>query len=223
MTYTGEWKSMATTVKAQSRDTGKQSNLTNLRGKGFVPAVVYGYATDTTSISVSELDLLKTLREVGRNGVMKLDVDGDEVNVVLSDYQMDVLKGQVVHADFLAINMSDELEVDVVVTFTGTAIGAREGGVVNQPNREVSVRVKPSEIPDSIEVDVSNLAIGETLTVGDIREKTNFTILNEDDFTLVSVSAPRSDEELETTADEPAVAVDADKQVGSEKEGESSL
>lgn len=199
---------MTTTVKTQTRDIAQQSNLTKLRGEGFVPAVVYGYKTDTSSIAVSEIDLLKTLREVGRNGVMSLDVDGKKVNVVLSDYQMDVLKGKFVHADFLAINMTDELEVSVTVVTTGDSVGVNEGGVLNQSNREVTIKVKPSAIPESIEVDVTELAIGDTLTVGDIREKSEFNILNEDDFALASVTAPRSDEELETTADEPAVAED---------------
>lgn len=194
-----------TTVKTKTRETGKQSNLTELRHGGFVPAVVYGYKTDTTTIAVSEIDLLKALREVGRNGVMKLDVDGKLVNAVLSDYQMDVLKGKFMHADFLAINMSDELDVNVAVHLTGDSAGVREGGVLNQPNRELLVKVKPSDIPDSIDIDVSELAIGETLTVGDVRAKISFNVLNEDDFTLASVGTPRSDEELETTADEPAV------------------
>lgn len=206
-----------TTVKTQTRETGKQSNLTELRHDGFVPAVVYGYKTDSTTIAVSEIDLLKTLREVGRNGVMKLDVDGKSVNVVLSDYQMDVLKGKFVHADFLAINMSDELDVNVTVHLTGDSAGVREGGVLNQPNRELTVKVKPSEIPDSIDIDVSELAMGETLTVGDVREKIKFNVMNEDDFTLASVGAPRSDEELETTADEPAVDESAEVE---EVEGE---
>ena len=85
---------------------------------------------------------------------MKLDVDGKPVNVVLSDYQMDVLKGKFVHADFLAINMSDELDVNVTVVTTGDSAGVKEGGVLSQPNREVTIKVKPSAIPDSIEVDV---------------------------------------------------------------------
>jgi large subunit ribosomal protein L25 len=198
-------ENLTTTVKTQTREKGKHSNLTELRHGGFVPAVVYGYKTDSTTISVNELDLLKTLREVGRNGVMKLDVDGKSVNVVLSDYQMDSLKGKFVHADFLAINMADELEVNVVVHLIGDASGVREGGVLNQPNRELTVKVKPSDIPDSIDIDVSELAIGETLTVGDVRKKVKFNVINEDDFTLASVGAPRSDEELETTADEPSV------------------
>ncbi|MFC6039586.1 50S ribosomal protein L25/general stress protein Ctc [Paenisporosarcina macmurdoensis] len=208
---------MSTTVKTQVREKGQHSNLTKLRGEGFVPAVVYGYKTGTSSIAVSEKDLLKTLREVGRNGVMKLELEGKKLNVVLSDYQMDVLKGRVVHADFLAINMSDELEVSVTVVPTGDSVGVSEGGVLNQSNREVTIKVKPSAIPEVIEVDVTELAVGDTLTVGDIREKTEFHILNEDDFALVSVSAPRSDEELETTADEPAVAEDENAEENTEK------
>ena len=79
------------------------------------------------------------------------------------------------------------------------------------------MKVKPSEIPDSIDIDVSELAMGETLTVGDVREKIKFNVMNEDDFTLASVGAPRSDEELETTADEPAVDESAEVE---EVEGE---
>ena len=71
--------------------------------------------TEATPISVKERDLLKTLRVTGRNGVIKLNVDGKELNVVLNDYQSDALKGEIRHADFLAINMTEELEVDVTV------------------------------------------------------------------------------------------------------------
>ncbi|AYC30698.1 50S ribosomal protein L25/general stress protein Ctc [Paenisporosarcina cavernae] len=203
---------MANTVKAQTREVSKRSNLTNLRGEGHVPAVVYGFKTESTPISVSEVDLLKTLREVGRNGVMSLDVDGKSVNVVLSDYQMDVLKGNFVHADFLAINMKDELEVLVHVVPTGDAAGVKEGGVLNQPTREVTIKVKPSDIPDSIELDVSELGMNETLTVEALKKASSYNILEEDDVTLFSVTAPRSDEELETTADEDAVGEAGDEE-----------
>ncbi|QBP42974.1 50S ribosomal protein L25/general stress protein Ctc [Paenisporosarcina antarctica] len=199
---------MTTTVKTHVREKGQHSNLTKLRNEGFVPAVVYGFKTEATSIAVHEVDLLKTLREVGRNGVMKLDLAGKLVNVVLSDYQMNVLKGNVVHADFLAINMTDELEVSVTVVTTGSSVGESQGGVLNHPNHELTIKVKPSAIPDSIEIDVTDLEIGDILRVGDMREKCEFNILNDDDFALVSVSAPRTDEELETTADEPAVVAE---------------
>lgn len=189
---------MAIKMTAMKRETGKpHSALTDLRGEGNVPGVVYGYKTETTPIAVSEIDLIKTLRESGRNGVISLEVDGKSTNVVLSDYQMDALKGSFKHVDFLAINMSEEIEVAATVHLVGESPGEKEGGVVTQPNREVNIRVKPSDIPDSVDVDVSELQIGDSLSVSDIRSDFNFEILDEDDFLLVSVAAPRTQEELE--------------------------
>ncbi|MFJ7828461.1 50S ribosomal protein L25/general stress protein Ctc [Psychrobacillus sp. NPDC096623] len=187
---------MSTVVKTQKRN--KKENA-KLRNSGFIPAVVYGFETESQSIAINEKDFTKTLREVGRNGVMKLDVDGKSVNVVLSDYQMNILKGQMIHADFLAINMKEELEVSVAINVTGDSVGVSEGGMLQQPNREVTITVKPSNIPESIDIDVSSMAIGDTLTVADVRDKVDYPITNEDDFTLVTVSAPRVEEETEET------------------------
>lgn len=185
-------------MTATKRETGKaQSALTELRGKGHVPGVVYGYKTETTPIAVSEIDLIKTLRESGRNGVINLEIGGKSTNVVLSDYQMDSLKGSFKHVDFLAINMSEEIEVDATVHLLGDSPGEKEGGVVTQPNREVTIRVKPNDIPDSVDIDVSELAIGDSVSVSDIRDKFSFEILNDDDFLLISVTAPRTEAELE--------------------------
>lgn len=190
---------MSIVVKTQKRD--KKENA-KLRNSGFIPANVYGFEIESQSIAINEKDFAKTLREVGRNGVMKLDVDGKSVNVVLSDYQMNVLKGQMIHADFLAINMTEELEVNVAVNVTGDSVGISEGGMLQQPNREVTITVKPSDIPDSIDIDVSGMAIGDTLTVADVRDKVGYPITNEDDYTLVTVSAPRVEETEETESEE---------------------
>lgn len=185
---------MSTVVKTQKRN--KKENA-KLRNSGFIPAIVYGFELESQSIAVNEKDFVKTLREVGRNGVIKLDVDGKSVNVVLSDYQMNILKGQMIHADFLAINMKEELEVNVVVNVTGNSVGVSEGGMLQQPNRELTITVKPSDIPESIDIDVSSMAIGDNLTVADVRDKIDYAIMNEDDYTLVTVSAPRVEEETE--------------------------
>lgn len=203
---------MSTTIQSELREATKQSTLTELRKEGVVPSVVYGFKTESTPIAVKERDLLNTLRETGRNGVMKLNVDGKDLNVVLSDYQSDALKGTIVHADFLAINMTEELEVNVPVHLTGNSVGEKEGGILQQPNREVTIKVKPSDIPETFDIDISDLKIGETITVADIREKSQYEILSEDDHALVLISAPRTDAEMESlegdaegTAAEPEV------------------
>lgn len=187
---------MSTIVKAQDRSPKEN---TKLRNSGHIPAVVYGFQMESQPISVDEKNLSKTLREVGRNGVMKLEVNGKTINVVMSDYQMDILKGQMIHADFLAINMKEELEVNVAVHVIGTSVGVSEGGLLQQPNRELTITVKPSDIPEAIEVDISGMAIGDTLTVADVRDKIDYTITNDDDYTLVTVSAPRTEVEPEET------------------------
>ncbi|MCM3745662.1 50S ribosomal protein L25/general stress protein Ctc [Sporosarcina luteola] len=188
---------MSTAIQSKTRETKTRSALTALRNDGFIPSVVYGYNVKNTPIAVKEGDLLKTLREVGRNGVINLELDGKKLNVVLNEFQEDALKGEIRHADFLSIDMAEELEVDVTVQLIGESIGGKEGGIVQQPNHAVKIKVKPTDIPESFEVDISELQIGETLSVADIREKSKFEILNDDDHALVTISAPRSEEELE--------------------------
>ena len=185
---------MGTLIKAQRRS---YKENTILRNNGFIPAVVYGFKTDSQSIAIDEKDLAKTLREVGKNGVMRLDLDGNEINVILNDYQMNILKGKMIHVDFLAINMSNELEVSVPIAAVGTSEGVSQGGLLQQPNREVTIVTKPSNIPETIEVDVSGLGIGDNLTVGDIRKKVKYPIVEDDEFTLVTVLAPKLETETE--------------------------
>lgn len=197
---------MSTTIQAKIREKAQQSKLTDLRSEGFVPAVVYGYETEALTITVDSRELLKTLRVTGRNGVMKLVIDGKEINVVLNDYQADPLKGDIQHADFLAINMTEELEVDVHINLVGESVGVKAGGVVQQPNWELKIKVKPSDIPEGIDVDITELEIGETITVADIRKKSKYEILNEDEFILVLLSAPRTEEEMEELDAETADA-----------------
>ena len=188
---------MSTSIKAKAREAHKRSVKTELRKTGYVPAIVYGFKTESTPIAVNEKELEKTIRTEGRNAILSLDVDGKKVNAVLKEVQKEPLKGKLIHLDFLAVSMRQELEVEVPVVATGTSVGIKEGGVLQQPNRELKLTVKPSDIPENIEVDITELAIGDTLTVGDIRDKVDFTIVDEDDVVLVTVSTPVSEAELE--------------------------
>ncbi len=209
---------MSTTIQSELREATKQSTLTELRKEGVVPSVVYGFKTESTPIAVKERDLLNTLRETGRNGVMKLNVDGKDLNVVLSDYQSDALKGTIVHADFLAINMTEELEVNVPVHLTGNSVGEKEGGILQQPNREVTIKVKPSDIPETFDIDISDLQIGETITVADIREKSQYVIISEDDHALVLISAPRTDAEMEALEGDAEATTAAPEVIGEKQD-----
>ena len=195
---------------------GKQtrSDLKQLRNSGKVPAVVYGYGTKNTSVKVDEVEFIKVIREVGRNGVIDLGVGSKTIKVMVSDYQFDPLKNQITHIDFLAINMSEERTVEVPVQLVGEAVGAKEGGVVEQPLFDLQVTATPENIPESIEVDITDLQINDSYSVGDIKVSGDFTIENDPEESVVTVVPPTdepSEEEIEamegeSATEEPEVA-----------------
>ncbi|KZO00963.1 50S ribosomal protein L25/general stress protein Ctc [Pseudobacillus badius] len=198
---------MNAVLEAKQRNQFQRSAKTELRENGNFPAVVYGKDVEAKSIFINEGEFFRVIKEVGRNGVISLTVDGKKQNVVLHDYQQDPIKNDIVHADFLAVDLSSEITSNVRVDLEGEAAGATEGGVVQQPLFEISVTAKVSEFPENIKVDISNLAIGDSLSVGDIRGSQPFTINHEDDEVIVSILAPRVEEEPEESdAGEPEEA-----------------
>ncbi|MDU0440450.1 50S ribosomal protein L25/general stress protein Ctc [Staphylococcus haemolyticus] len=203
---------------------GKQtrSDLKKLRNTGKVPAVVYGYGTKNTSVKVDEVEFIKVIREVGRNGVIDLGVGSKSIKVMVSDYQFDPLKNQITHIDFLAINMTEERTVDVPVHLVGEAAGAKEGGVVEQPLFDLQVTATPENIPESIEVDITELEVNDSYSVSDIKVSGDFTIENDPEESVVTVVPPTdepTEEEVEAMEGEPAT--EEPEVVGEEKEEDS--
>ncbi|MFO3692289.1 50S ribosomal protein L25/general stress protein Ctc [Staphylococcus felis] len=202
---------------------GKQTrgDLRKIREAGKVPAVVYGYGTKNVSVKVDEVEFIKVIREVGRNGVIQLGVGSKEIKVMVSDYQFDPLKNQITHIDFLAINMSEERTVEVPVHLIGEAPGAKEGGVVEQPIFDLEITATPDNIPEYLEVDISGLEIGDSISVSEIKVSGDFTIENNPEDAVASVVAPTeepTEEEIaemegETQTEEPeVVGEEADKE-----------
>ncbi|WP_248559249.1 50S ribosomal protein L25/general stress protein Ctc [Mammaliicoccus sciuri] len=215
-----------TSLKSVIRQ-GKQtrSSLRKLRASGIIPAVVYGYGAKNTSVKVDEVEFIKTIREVGRNGVIELGVGSKTIKVMVSDYQYDSLKNQITHVDFLAINMKEELTVDVPVVLVGESVGASEGGVVQQPLFDLQITTTPDAIPENIEVDITELAIGDSYLVGDLDATDKYTIENDKEEAVVTVVPPTEEpaEDAEETAAEEADAVaeeEAEKEEAEKEEAE---
>lgn len=209
---------MAKLASASREGKGQRSELNELRSTGKIPAIVYGYEVENTNVSVDENEFIKVIREVGRNGVIDLDLNGKAVKVMVTDYQFDSLKNQITHIDFVAINMKSEVTVDVTIELIGEAAGAKEGGVVEQPNFQVQVTATPDNIPESIEINVEALEIGDSIHVSDLREGGNYTIENEDEETLVSVVPPQKEEEPEEDAEETEGEAAEGEEADSEEE-----
>lgn len=189
---------MAVTLKAQVREDHHRSTTKAIRKNGRVPAVVYGKDKESKSISVDTLQLLKTVRDEGRNSIISLDVENDKpVNVMLYDYQKDSLRDEVLHADFYVVNMSEEMDVEVSVRLEGEPAGVKEGGVLQQPLYELQVRAKPGDIPDEISVDIANLDIGDSISIVDLPQSDVYTFTDDPETTVATVLPPDTAEDTE--------------------------
>lgn len=201
---------MTTVLSAKKRETGPRSALTQLRASGQLPAILYGYKTEALPITLEYKQAEKAYRTYGGAAVFKIEVDGTVINAIMTDIQRDALKGTVKHLDLLAINMSENIEVEVPYTLIGDAIGVKEGGVLMQPNLTLKIKVKPSAIPENVEIDVSELAVGDTLSLDQVRNKLDFEILNEDDYTIATVTPPSPNAEESNLEDAGKTADDVE-------------
>jgi len=209
---------MAIKLKATKREDHKSSATKKLREQGEVPAVLYGKDKETKSIAVNSIELVKTVRDEGRNAIISLDVEDDKpVDVMLHDYQMDILKDELIHADFYIVDMTEEMDVDVAIRLDGEAVGTKEGGVLQQPLFELVVRAKPNNIPDEIVVDVAELDIGDSITIADLPKSDKYEILEEEDTAVATVTAPTEEEDLEPSDEDESVEPEL---VGAEDEDE---
>ena len=152
-------------LTAQKRTEFGNGPTRRLRRQGLVPGVVYQPGSPSTAFSLSERELRRAIAE-GRTGVIDLTVEGDRSRpVLLKDWQLHPVRGDVLHVDFQEVDLTQEVEAPVAVVLVGSSVGVRDGGVLDQTLREVQVRALPDALPDHLELDVSELAVGDSISV----------------------------------------------------------
>jgi len=189
---------MSTVLQAKDRSGEKKISVRKLRREGNIPAVMYGSAVESTAVYVSAADFAKTIKQVGRNGVFSLEVDGNKQDVVLTDYQKDAINNDIVHADFLAVDKSTKINAEVNVALVGDSAGVRDGGILQQPLFAVSITSTPANIPPSIEVDITSMQVGDVLTIADLNTEGKYEINHESDEVVASILPPKVEEEIDT-------------------------
>ncbi len=188
------------TLAAQKRTTSGSRPARRMRRDGRVPAVVYGSDLETTSISVDSRELGTTLHtEAGLNALINVVVDGeDEVLTVAREIQRDPVRGDITHLDLIQVSLDIEIEAEVTIEYVGVPAGVREeGGFVEAIETSVVLTALPTNIPASIEVDITELGIGDTLKVADLADIEGVTYTTDEDRPLVTVLLPSAEEEPE--------------------------
>jgi large subunit ribosomal protein L25 len=210
---------VSATLKAEIRDTKKSSVLSKIRNEGGLPAVLYGQKKESKPIFVDNPEFLKVYRSVGKNGVITLKVENESHSVMVYDLQKDPLKGDYVHADFYEVDMNQEVDADVPVHLIGESAGSKDGGITQQLLHEISVRALPAEFPESIDINVEALDIGDTIQIKDIKASGNYEILNDSEEVAVSVIAPTQEGAVAEDKDE-AAQQDEPEVIGENSENE---
>jgi large subunit ribosomal protein L25 len=184
------------TVKATVREGRGKNDARRTRRAGMVPVTVYGGGGETVAAAAPLNELAAILRsEAGRNTIFTLDVEGVGASeVMFHDRQIDPVRGRLVHADFQRLVKGQKIEVTVPLHLIGEPVGVREEqGVLEQIMRELEIRCEPREIPDAIDLDVSNLGVHDVLHVSDIPVGANIEILNEPDAVVATVGIVREE------------------------------
>jgi len=196
-------------VQAKVRDGRGKNDARRARREGMVPITVYGGGAETVAAVAPLRDLAAILRsEAGRNTIFTIDVEGmGESEVMFHDRQIDPVKGRLIHADLTRLVKGQKIEVTVPLHLTGEPIGVKEKqGVLEQIIREIEIRCEPREIPDTLDVDVSNLDVHDLLHVSDIQVSEAIEILTDPEQVIATVGIVKEEAEAApaTEGEEPA-------------------
>jgi len=212
------------TLEAKKRDEiGKKMRVV---ADARIPATIYGNDIDAGNLWVDVATFVKVFAVAGTNIVISLVVDGGKpVNVLIYDFQIDSISDDFVHVDFYAVNMKEEVEAEIPLVFVGVSAAVKElGGTLIKNNDTLVVRALPADLPREIEVDISKLATFEDgITVADVVVNDKVNIALEDEATIASVVAPRTEEEmaeLDSEVDADVSKIEGVADVEEDEEGE---
>ena len=198
---------MSVVLKVEERAVRPRSIRKKLREEGRVPSAVHGHNVENITFSVDALELEKAIRENGLNAVYTLDLGGKKISTLLQDYQLDTFTKEWIHAEFLAVDMTQETEVEAELTLVGTPKGVKAGGVLEQNLYTVIVSATPDKLPERVEVDIEGLEIGDSLVIGDIPKQADFAIVTdaEEQVCAVTEMVAKVEDEETGVAAEPEV------------------
>ncbi len=180
-------------LEAEVRETGSKQAGKLVRKHGKVPGVYYSKHDSPIHLAVSE-KTLNPLVFTAETHLVSLRIDGKELDCVIKDIQFDPITDKVVHFDLIGLTTGEKFQLEVPVRLTGTPIGIKEGGIIQHLIHKLEIECLPKDIPQHIEINVSELKIGDGIHVKDLNFE-NITFLNPEESVIVSVTHPKVEKE----------------------------
>lgn len=215
------------TIIAEKRVEHGKGAARSLRRDGMVPAVLYREGK-AQSIKLPKKELARIINTMSGEQVMvnlQFD-DGEKKIALLKDYQVDPLKGELLHSDFFEVSLTEEIRVAIHVSALGEPIGVkRDGGILQHSLREIEIECLPDRIPDTIEVDIAKLEIGQSIHVSDLKFPEGIKVLTDEGDMVLTVIAPvveevaPAEEEVVESAEPEVVKKGKKEEEAAEKKG----
>ena len=187
------------TLEANKRKDTSKAARNRLRREGRVPGVFYSKHSDTISVDVLERKIHPMVFS-SKTHLISLKIEGqEELECIIKDIQFDPVTEEIVHFDLLGLTRGEMIQLEVPVQLLGSSIGVREGGLLQHLLHKVEVECLPKHIPEHIQIDISELAIGDSVLISDLTVE-NLTLLNPADALVVAVGHQKVvEEEVEVT------------------------
>jgi large subunit ribosomal protein L25 len=183
-------------LEAQPREAGTKNDARRVRREGKIPAVVYGAGKDALTVSVDPRQVSRILHsETGHNTVFDLAMDGERTKAMIVDWQYEPIKGSLLHIDLKRIAMDKKLTVNVPIELVGEPAGVKQqGGILEQITREVEVECLPGDIPNEIELNVSELVFGTVLRISDLPKNDKVKYLSDPEQPVAHIITIKEEE-----------------------------
>ena len=205
------------TLVGEKREELKKGASRRLRKLGKIPAIIYGH-TGSHPIIVDEHEFSTKFHRVSENTIINITIDKDEYDVLVKDFQENILTGKITHIDFYEIERGKVLRTRVPVRLEGVSPGVREGGVLEHQLHELEIECLPKDLPESVIIDISILNIGDSIHVSDVTPPEGVKYLNAEEYVIVSVSH-RKAEEVEETEEEGLIEGEEAEEAETEEPG----
>ena len=195
---------METNLIATVRENSGSAQSRRSRGEGNIPAVVYGLGMEPVSVEIDAREFTNALKtEAGSNVIFNLEIGKEKYTALAREIQKHVYRNEFLHVDFVQVDLSQTVDADVQVNFTGIPMGVKEeGGVIQTVNSTITITALPTNIPTSLDLDISGLNVGDNLAAADVDLPEGVELANdEDNSILITITIPRAaveeEEEIE--------------------------
>jgi len=204
-------------LSARNRQNKGSVEARKIRRAGRIPAVLYGRSGKAISIDLDALEFTNGVKNISESTIVKVEVDGKPYDAFVKDTQRNIIDGNILHVDFYEVESGIALRARVSINLKGTAVGVREGGILEFPLHEIEVECLPKDLPERIEIDISTLGVNQSIHVRDIPLADTIRLISASDQVVALVkyakeqAAAAPAEAEAATAAGPAAAPEAAK------------